>query len=575
MLGGLALLTGGLYFAGLGGVGLFDADEPAYAQAAREMLERGDWITPTFNGTPRFDKPVLFYWLITLGYRLLGVTELAVRCWSALAGMLLVLLTASAARRWLGPPADLWSGLALATSLLTALLARAAVTDMLLTLGVTAAILAGVAALEGPAEAGRRWARIGWAAMGMAVLVKGPIGLVVPGLALGGGLLLLREFRSGLRRLVPWEGPAILLALTAPWYGLVLAANGWAFVEGFIVKHHLTRYTGVVSSHAGPFWYYLPVLLVGFFPWSAYLVPGAWRAWQHLKTRRGAGGADRLLATAACWGLGELLLFSLGGTKLPSYIFPAFPALALLAGGLGVQGEHPAGQPRSGADPDGRMSVVGLNLSVPPPPRWVSLLEAAIIGGVGFALAAGFAALPWILEAARPASRGVLEGVSIPMGLPAWLAALLAAGTALALGARGPRRAGILAAAMAVLIATAALGLAPVAHGILQGALGEYSRDARRLLPADEPVLVYGLNAPSIVFYAERRVLPLGPGTPDGTEEIRRRLAAGRPVVVITRSSHAARLEGLPGLARGKSRNGYAIYWSDRLGNSSPAAPPS
>src|SRR5512141_1868010 len=96
---GLLLLAGTLFFFQLGATGLFDADEPAYAGAAREMLERGDWVTPYFNGQPRFDKPILFYWLILLSYRVFGITEFAVRFWSALAGLGLVVLLWRAARR--------------------------------------------------------------------------------------------------------------------------------------------------------------------------------------------------------------------------------------------------------------------------------------------------------------------------------------------------------------------------------------------------------------------------------------------------------------------------------------------
>ncbi len=606
----LALLASALFFAGLGAVGLFDADEPAYAQAAREMLARGDWVTPTFNGAPRFDKPVLFYWLIMLSYSLFGVGELAVRCWSALAATALVLLTAWGARRFLGPPADRWAGLALATCLLTAVLARAAVTDMLLAIFVATAILAGVAAWEaqshgaqrtahsagGSAESARGWALLAWAAMALAVLVKGPIGLVIPGFTFGAGLWVAREFRDGLRRLVPWEGPLLFLALALPWYLLVLSANGWAFIEGFILKHHVTRFTGVVSSHAGPLWYYLPVLLVGFFPWSGYLPATGWRAWQILRRRKPEGCGDRLIIACTCWAVGVFILFSLAGTKLPSYLYPAFPALSLLVAGLGIDKAKPTtdngqvaadnrqvqtenGQPRTDKlqptisdrvidpTPD-RLSVVGFVPrsagSVPPAPRWLCLLAPWLTGVVGCALAVGFALVPWIFDWARPAARGVLDGVEAPTGLALGMAGLLAVGTTAGLVASGWRRPAILAAMMAGLILAGGLLAVPRAHGVLQGALAEFSADAHRLVPPGGTVVVYGLNAPTIVFYSERRVLPLGPGAPDSVDRIQRLLAEGRPIVVISRSAHAPILDRIPGLVRGKARNGYAIYWPDR-----------
>ncbi|HTU02901.1 MAG TPA: glycosyltransferase family 39 protein [Candidatus Sulfotelmatobacter sp.] len=451
----LILLSAALFFFRLGAPGLFDADEPAYAQAAREMLRSGDWITPHFNGQPRFDKPILFYWLITLSYSILGVSEFAVRLWSALAATGVTLVLAWSARRSFGPPADLWAGLAFSTSLLTAVLARAAVTDMLLTLFVTAAILAGLEALQAP-DGGRAWARLAWVASALAVLVKGPIGLLIPGAAIIPALWLLRELRSGLRRLVPWEGPVLFAAVAFPWYALVLAANGWAFVQGFAIKHHLTRYVGTVSSHAGPLWFYFPVLLIGFFPWSAFVPLGVWRAWRAIRAKRSPTPTSRLLAICLSWVATVFLFFSLAGTKLPSYLFPAFPALALL----------------------GR-------------------------------------------EALRPL----------------WLAAMM---TAVILFAQ-----------------TAAV---PRAYDLLQAALRQFATEAGQLLPTGQPVLVYGLNAPSVVFYADRPVRWLGAGDPAALLELSRLGAGGQPGAVISRIGRAAELERIPGLVRMKTRGGYALF---------------
>ena len=142
------LLAGTLFFFRLGATGLFDADEPAYAEAAREMLVRADWVTPTFNGQLRPDKPILFYWLLIASYRVFGMTSFAVRCWSALAGVGLTLLVCGAARRWLGRPADLWAPLVFVTAPLTALLGRAGVTDMVLTFWMCCSMFAGLSALD-------------------------------------------------------------------------------------------------------------------------------------------------------------------------------------------------------------------------------------------------------------------------------------------------------------------------------------------------------------------------------------------------------------------------------------------
>lgn len=546
----MVLLAGVLFFFRLDGTGLFDADEPAYAGAAREMLETGDWITPRFNERLRFDKPALFYWLIGLSYRAFGISEFAVRCWSALAGVALVLLVAWAGRRWFGERAGVRSGLALATCMLTALLARAAVTDMLLALCVTAAVLAALAALGGPAGRPGGWVALCWAAMALAVLVKGPIGLLIPALVLGGTALILGEGRLTLRRLVPWWGPVLFLVLALPWYGLVLAANGRAFIDGFLVKHHLSRYTGVVSSHAGPLVYYFPVLLVGFFPWSAFVPRALWGAALVARRRRAGTPADRVVVACGIWAAAVFLFFSLAGTKLPSYLFPAFPALALLVGILGGADGEPAEPGRLSVDVEAGM------------PRWLDRLAPWLFGGVGALLAVAALLLPIILDVARPAARGVLDGVSVPVGLAWGVAGLLALGTAGALLARPARRPAVLGAVMAGLVLTAALWIAPVVYEIQQGALREYADDARRTLGPDGTLVLYGLNAPSVVFYAHRAVATLGASSQEELERLGRLVGSGRPVLVITRAGHAPRLAAVAGLRAVKSRGGYALYAS-------------
>ncbi len=562
----LLLLAGTLFFFHLGATGLFDADEPAYAGAAREMLARGDWVTPYFNGQPRFDKPILFYWLILLSYRLFGITEFAVRFWSALAGVGLVLLLWRAARRRMGTEAALWTGVAFSANLLAALLARAAVTDMLLTFFVTAAVLAGLAAVEGP-ESRNRWpARGMWAAMALAVLVKGPVGLLIPAMALGGCLVAFREVRSGLRLLLLWEGPVLFLLIAAPWYVLVLWANGWAFIEGFVIKHHVTRYTGVISSHAGPLWFYIPVVLVGFFPWSGFLPAALWCAAGTARRRKAETAGDRLAVTCLCWLTGLVVFFSLAGTKLPSYLFPAFPAMALLAGSaIAISNAKPTTENRSMGETVDRWSVVGCPFSIAgtrPVPHWLAGLAPWLIGLTGGTLAAGLFVLPLVFDRLRPAARGILDGVAPPFGIGWGLAALLLAGVAASLAARGRWRPVFLAVMMCSVILTAA-AVAPRAYNISQGALREFAEMARQIVRPGDPVLVYGLNAPSVVFYADRRVHPMGAGAPGKVEaEVRALRDAGGVAVLITRNSLTPQLKDVPGLALRKSAGGYALFVS-------------
>jgi hypothetical protein len=160
---------------------------------------------------------------------------------------------------------------------------------------------------------------------------------------------------------------------------------------------------------------------------------------------------------------------------------------------------------------------------------------------------------------------GVLDGIAPPVGLAWWLAALLAVGTAAGVIAAGPWRVAFLSATMVLLLFTAEVAVAPRAYDILQGSLREFAQDAGRILGPRDPVVTYGLNAPSIVFYANRLVIPLG-ASAEGEEQLRRMMKPGSPVLVITRNIHRGRLDQIPGLARLGSRGGYAVYSSAREG---------
>jgi 4-amino-4-deoxy-L-arabinose transferase-like glycosyltransferase len=413
--------------------------------------------------------------------------------------------------------------------------------------------------------------------MALAVLVKGPIGLLIPAMALGGCLVVFRGVRAGLRHLFPWEGPVLFLLIAAPWYVLVLSANGWAFIQGFVIKHHLTRYTGVVSSHTGPLWFYVPVVLVGFFPWSGFLPAALWSAGRTARRRRGETAEDRLMVTCLCWLAGLFVFFSLAGTKLPSYLFPAFPAMALLVGSaIAISNGPPTTDNRSTAESRGRLparrsggaggSVVSCQFSSAaerPAPCWIAGLTPWLIGLTGGTLAAGLFLVPLVFDRLRPAARGVLDGVAPPTGIAWGLAALLVGGVGASLAARGRWRPILLVVTMSSLILAAALAAAPTAYGIVQGSLRRFAEEARGIVRPGDPVLVYGLNAPTVVFYADRRVRAIGAGAPGAVEAaVREMREAGRSAALITRSVLTPQLKDVPGLTLRESAGGYALYVS-------------
>jgi 4-amino-4-deoxy-L-arabinose transferase-like glycosyltransferase len=302
-----------------GAVPLVGPDEPRYARVAVEMSRSGDLVTPTLQGRPWLEKPILYYWLAAGSYRLLGENETAARLPSVLATLLLVLTTAIVGARLYGRRAGLHAGFIVATSVLTFAEGRAATMDMLLAAALTAGL--GLFALRQLDLAGAGASILGAAFLGLATLAKGPIGIVLPVLVLASYLAITRQWpRPRLAEAALAAGAFLMVAL--PWYLMVWMRQGHAFIETFLLNHNVQRFTSTVHRHPGSFLYYVPVLLVGLFPWSGLLLPAFGRV-----TRRAT--ADVLLL---CWILAPLVFFSAAGSKLPGYILPIVPPLSILMG---------------------------------------------------------------------------------------------------------------------------------------------------------------------------------------------------------------------------------------------------
>ncbi len=337
----LLALTGALLLFRLGAVPLLGPDEPRYARVAVEMARSGDGVTPTLQGRPWLEKPALYYWMAAGAFRALGETEAAARMPAVLATLLLVGATALVGARLFGGPAGLHAGFVTATGLLVFAYGRAASMDMLLAGTTTAAI--GLVALRVLGIAGRFALPAAGALMGLATLAKGPVGIVLPVLVVVTAGLFARD-AALLRRAFSWWAVALLALTAGPWYLLVWRAQGWAFVETFLVNHNLERFTTTIHRHPGALWYYLPVLFAGMFPWSGLLVP----ALASVRPRREAADAFVL-----AWAVAPLAFFSVAGSKLPGYILPCVPPLALLCGRVAdrwARGTHaPGGGGRAAA----------------------------------------------------------------------------------------------------------------------------------------------------------------------------------------------------------------------------------
>lgn len=345
-----ALLLAGVclfaFFAGLGRPAITDSDEGFYAEAAREMVESGDWLTPHFNYAHRFEKPVLYYWLAAAAYRAAGVGEAAARLPSALAGLGLVLLAFCAARRWFDEPTGLLAGLITATSFACAAMARQALPDLPLALFVALATLCAARACldDGPAADGPdpsgapdasargRWLIAAAAAAGAGVLTKGPIGLALPVLVVAP--LAAWEHATGRSRLRLRPGQCALaalafLAVAAPWFTAMTAVHGPAYLDRFFIAENVERFATARYNDPRPWWYYAPIVAGGMLPWSPYMalwLPALRRFVRAAGPRRPDAATVRL----AWWALAPLLFHSLSVGKQPRYVLPVTVPLAVL-----------------------------------------------------------------------------------------------------------------------------------------------------------------------------------------------------------------------------------------------------
>jgi 4-amino-4-deoxy-L-arabinose transferase-like glycosyltransferase len=312
----------------LGATSLWDIDEGLNAEAAREMLESGNWIVPTFNFQPRTAKPALLYWLQVAAYRQFGVNEFAARLPSAMAALAVVLLTYELGRRMFGAGTGLIAGIVLVTSIQFSILSHAATPDMLMLAGI---MLSFVMFWHGYQYDGKLWLVTTALGSAIAVLAKGPVGLALPVLVLASFLFSRGQFaRWGNWRLA--AGALIFSVIALPWYVLVGSETRGAFLRGFWWNENVNRFLEPLDTHAGPIWFYPAVLLIGLAPWCIFLVPAIWNAIQEMRDSNSPARLSQRLNLI--WATAYLIFFTAAATKLPNYILPTYPAFALLTARL-------------------------------------------------------------------------------------------------------------------------------------------------------------------------------------------------------------------------------------------------
>ncbi len=323
----LVAFCGFLFFYGLGAFGLVGADEPRYAQVAREMLDRSDWVTPTLQGKPWLEKPVLYYWQAMLSFRAYGITDQAARLPAALDAALLIAAVYFFLRRF-RPGSELDGVLITASCAAMVIFAHAAATDMPLAACFAIALLAWYAWYESERYA---YLAVFYLFLALGTLAKGPVAPALAAVIIVLFVAVKRDWRAIPRTL--WiPGIAVYLAVMLPWYIAVQVRNP-GFFRFFILEHNLARFSQNVYHHHQPFWYYLPVFLLAMMPWTLVLILAvAERArliWAEGKEAF-ASPEDSWPLFLSIWMLVPILFFSASQSKLPGYILPAVPAGALL-----------------------------------------------------------------------------------------------------------------------------------------------------------------------------------------------------------------------------------------------------
>ena len=308
---------------GLGKAQLFEPDEGRNAEIAREILVTGDWVTPHNDFLPALDKPMTYFWLVAASYKSFGISEWSARLPSALAALGCLFLIHRFSRQLWSGRAALWSALVWTTSIEVFVLARVVILDMALTLCITLTLYAFYQALHSADDSARcRFYFLMYAGSALGVLIKGPIAAIIPAMTIGTFLLLTKRLRLAAQ--MPWfTGLVIFLTMVVPWY-LWAEARNPGYLKYFLWEEHVVRFLTPHFGRREPWYYFFLILPVGFLPWSLVLP----RVIKDLRVN----WRDERRLFLILWTILPLVFFSLSSGKLPHYILPIFPPLALLTG---------------------------------------------------------------------------------------------------------------------------------------------------------------------------------------------------------------------------------------------------
>ena len=481
----------------LGGAPLFDVDEGAFSEATREMFERGDFLSTYLNGAARFDKPILIYWLQALSVLAFGVSEFAFRLPSVIAAAVWCQAVAVFAAPRIGTRSALFACAIAATSFGVFVIGRAATADALLNLFLALALFDAwrvIERLSNSASPGAAMTRPAlyraylWIALG--VLTKGPVAVLIPVATVFLYALVSRNFglRDAIRMFFNPFGWVILVAVAAPWYVAALVLHGRDFIDGFLLKHNVERFTGTLQGHSGSAFYYVLMVPLLMWPWLAWLIVAIASASRNLRAR----AMDPLHRFLWIWCAFVIVFFSLSGTKLPHYaLYGCAPLFVLCAAE--------------------RESVRNKWLAAIP----VFLLIAFVIAlpdGLQHAADAG-----WIKDAFYRAMAARAEAALPDFYRPiAWMGAVLALVVIVVplrrslANSKGAQVADRIAAASVIATLLLCLIGAPFLGEVLQGPVKRAALIARSM---PEAAVTWNFHMPSFAVYRER-VTPIGTPLP-------------------------------------------------------------
>jgi len=311
----VAIISIIIVFSNLGGIPLLDPDEPVYAETPKEMFAFNEFVSPRIYGEYWYDKPPMYYWLVAASYKIFGMNEFAARFPSAILAVACTLVVYLFGRRLFNERAGMIGALVLTTSIEFFYLGKAAVTDMTLLLFLTISLLSFI----------EKKYYLAYIFAGLATLTKGPIGLLFPGAIVFSHILVTRNW--SLIKTMKIPSGLVLYALVAlPWYVIMYHFHGSAFIDTFLGFHNLTRFTSPEHPEGVLWYYYIPVLMLGFFPWTAIMLQSMWNS--ITKSRQDFS----VLVFLNIWAMVIFMFFSISQTKLVSYILPMYPPLAMIVG---------------------------------------------------------------------------------------------------------------------------------------------------------------------------------------------------------------------------------------------------